>query len=633
MSTTLELLKKHWNFSSFRGAQQAVIEAVLEKKDVFVLLPTGAGKSLCYQLPALMNPGICLVISPLIALMEDQVKSLQEKGIGALMLSARLSRDETIRVFDNLRYGHYKLLYLSPEKLASPFIQEKIKELTLNLIAIDEAHCISQWGHDFRPSYLKISMLNEMHPDTPKIALTATATESVSKDIIDILELRNVQTFKGSYYRDNLYLSIQKRDNIRDRMLALVKSVDEPVIIYVGTRKQTHFYQDFLLKKQISSTLYHGGMSHESKSESLSLWKQEKCKVMVATNAFGMGIDKSNVRMIIHAHLPGSIENFVQEIGRAGRDGKDAFTWLLYNEQTLFQASWLIENSTVDAKFCIDVYAKLNEEHYLLIGDFSETIYSTDLQDFSSKYGFQLIQVYHALNHLQLEGILFCEQNSQRQSRVRVVEQSNKLIEIQSGNTPKGRVLQLLLRNYGGITERLTAINESQLAKKMNTGKSEAIRVLQILDYDKVIRYKRSSQTMNIRFLVPREDHFIYHKIKSRIEQRNRVKRKKLDDMKRFIETDHVCRQVQLLRYFGEKQEQPCGKCDVCQQPSGMTSADRQKLAGKIILLLEKAETMSLKDLSSRLEMEEEKLIKTLEILLEKNTIQLNLQNQFYLTQ
>jgi len=631
MSTALELLKKHWHFSSFREPQESIINAVLDKKDVFVLLPTGAGKSLCYQLPALMSDGVCLVISPLIALMEDQVKNLEAKNIKALMLSSRLNHHETVIAFDNLLYGDYKFLYLSPEKLESAFIQEKIGQLQLNLIAIDEAHCISQWGHDFRPAYLKISALDELHPNIPKIALTATATEAVSKDIIENLSLRNCEIYKSSYIRDNLHIRIQKKENVRKHLLKLVRAVEKPVIIYVGTRKSTLEYQRFLMHNGIKATSYHGGMSHEQKSESLRLWKDELCKVMIATNAFGMGIDKSNVRMIIHVHLPGSLENFMQEIGRAGRDGKSAVSYLLYNDHIIYEANQMMQHSLVSPEFCKNVYTKLNEANLIAFGELTEKLYSFDLQEFALRYLFKQSEVYHALSHLQQEGIVYYDQNTSRSSKVRIIEKNALLFQLQSARNIQGMLLQLLLRSYGGIHDHLTNINETLLAAKLNENKQSVINALIQLNADKVIQYKKSSHAMSIRFLVPREDNFVFQSIKKDIVQRNKVKNDKFKAVIDLINRDQVCRQAQLLLYFGENLEIPCGKCDVCEQKSKQNPIDHQLIADRVISLLRDSDPLDLSEISTGLELEEKRLVKTLELLVEKRSIDLNLQNQFYI--
>jgi len=365
MSTTLEILSKYWGYKSFREPQQAIVETILQKKSAFVMLPTGAGKSLCYQLPALMMDGVCLVISPLIALMEDQVQSLEKKGVKAIALSSKLNRHETIIAFDNLLFGNYKFLYLSPEKLQSAFVQDKLAQLNLSLIAIDEAHCISEWGHDFRPSYMKIPILNDLHPETPKIALTASATPKVKQDILENLQLAGAAIFEKSFARTNLSIQMLHRENIMGTMLQLLKGNDEPAIVYVGTRKDTIHFSNFLNRNGLRSAFYHGGLSHDQKTKALNSWKDEKQSIMVATNAFGMGIDKSNVRLIIHAHVPGSMENYMQEIGRAGRDGIKSTAYLLYNESLIYESENLIEKSIASPEFCKTVYSKLNDFYHI----------------------------------------------------------------------------------------------------------------------------------------------------------------------------------------------------------------------------------------------------------------------------
>lgn len=631
MSKAIELLKKHWGFNSFREPQEAIIKELLDKKDAFVLLPTGAGKSLCYQLPALLSDGVCLVISPLIALMEDQVKSLEAKGIKALMLSSKLNRHDTIVAFDNLQFGNYKFLYLSPEKLQSEFIQEKISQLHVNLIAIDEAHCISQWGHDFRPAYLKIPVLNEMHPHTPRIALTATATSLVKSDIIENLNLIHAKVFSGSYYRKNLQINIEKTADIRGRILKLVQSVDEPIIIYVSTRKSTLEYRQLLNAKQINATAYHGGLTYKQKTSALDEWSNENSKVMVATNAFGMGIDKSNVRMIIHAHLPNSIENFMQEIGRAGRDGKDAKTYLLYNENTIWESKNMIQKSTVSPEFCKMVYAKLNDYYQIANGEIQENLFSFDLQEFAVRYQFNLSEVYHALNHLHHEDIIFYDQNPNKSSRIKIVENASKLYEIQSAQNHQGRVLQLLLRTYGGIHEQFTPINEGLLAVKSGLDKKYIIKALHTLEKDKAIIYDKSSSVFTLRFLVPREDNFIFNTIKKNIQQRNQIKIEKLKAIQQMVSNDFICRQIQLLRYFGEKLDQPCGACDVCLRKNSNQTVDHKELADKVLRLLDLSKALDINEISTALSIDKRMIIKTLELLVEKRSIDLNLQNKFYI--
>ncbi len=631
MENSLELLKKHWGFDSFRQPQREIIASVVKGEDTFVLLPTGAGKSLCYQLPALMMDGVCLVISPLIALMEDQVNSLEKKGIKALLLSSKQNRHDTIIAFDNLMYGNFKFLYLSPEKLQSEFIQEKISQLSLNLIAIDEAHCISQWGHDFRSAYLKIPVLNELHPDIPKIALTATATTIVKQDIIENLALRSPKVFTGSYYRENLYIRIHKKEDVRSGMVSLLKSIDEPAIVYVGTRKNTIQYARFLTGNKIQATYYHGGLDSKQKSEALVKWKEEKSKVMVATNAFGMGIDKSNVRIIIHAHIPNSIENYMQEIGRAGRDGKASGTYLLYNENSIFESELLLEKSMVSPEFCRSVYEKLNDYFQIANGELSEEVFDFDLQEFALSYNFPFIKVYYALNHLHHEAVIYYDQNPSKTSRIKVIENNSKLFEVQSLQNIQAKVLQMLLRTYGGVHDQFIPINETLISSKLKQSKKDVTEALERLDKDKVIMYHKSSNKLKLSFLVPREDNFIFHMIRANITQRNKTKKAKSKALYDLIKNDQACRQMQLLRYFGETLEHPCGQCDVCRSKKKPEKIDYQELSDQVLGLIKKHKSLSLNEIDQFLQTDKVALVKTLQLLAERKFIDLNLQNKFYM--
>ena len=596
-----------------------------------VILPTGAGKSLCYQLPALVNNGICVVVSPLIALMEDQVRSLESMGIKALMLSSKLNRHETIIAFDNLMYGHYKFLYLSPEKMQSELIQNKISQLNLNLIAIDEAHCISQWGHDFRPAYLKIPELLDLSSDVPVIALTATATLEVEKNILENLQLSNYKIFKGSYVRNNLRIFLKKTEDIHGSLLRLLKASAEPVILYVGTRKKSIEYQQFLVSQGIKATYYHGGLNYEQKSISYNNWKNERVQVMVATNAFGMGIDKSNVRMILHTYIPSSVENFMQEIGRAGRDTKEAYTYLLWNESLQQQSSSMLERSVVSAEYCQRVYSKLNDYYQLIQGEVSDELFTFDLQDFAAHYDFHVYELYHALNHLHHENIIFYDQNPARSSKVKVIEKQSKLFEIQSLKTDQGRVLQLLLRSYGGIYDHFTSINEKFLSGKTGIPKWQVIKTLESMDQDGIINYQKASSLLKLKFLVPREDNYVYQNIRKNINQRNRVKIDKLKGMHELINNDRICRQQQLLTYFGEQLSEDCGKCDVCKNREVVKKINYKEISTRIMTLLRNKGQLDTNEIHVGLGTDKKAIVKSLELLMEKGFISVNLQNKFYL--
>lgn len=631
MDKAIELLKKHWGFTSFRSPQEEVIKTVLEKQDTLVILPTGAGKSLCYQLPALMTDGICLVISPLIALMEDQVRSLEAKGIKALMLSSKLNRHETIIAFDNLMYGNYKFLYLSPEKLQSDLIQQKVSQLSLNLIAVDEAHCISQWGHDFRPAYLKIPELLNFNIDIPVIALTATATPEVEKSIVENLQLPNPKVFKSSYIRNNLRLNFKRTEDIHGSVLRMIKSIEEPVIIYVGTRKKSIEYQQFLASNGIKATYYHGGLNYEQKTISYKNWKQEINQVMVATNAFGMGIDKSNVRMIIHTYIPSSVENYMQEIGRAGRDGKEAYTSLIWNESLMHQSKSMLDRSTVSPEYCKHVYTKLNDYYQIIRGELSDQLFQFDLQDFGARYGFNLYELYHALNHLHHENIIFYDQNPAKSSTVKVIEKQSKLFTVQSQSNDQGKILQLLLRSYGGIFDQFTSINERFLSVKSGISKTQVIQALESLDRDAVILFQKASSTLKLKFLVPREDNYVFQNIRKNIEQRNRVKEDKLKAMHQMIRDDQQCRQLQLLSYFDEHLVEVCGKCDICIANEIVKNVDYREVSKNILELLKTDATLGINDIQVALQIDKKHVVKSVELLVEKGFIALNLQNKFYL--
>jgi len=551
MNSAQNLLQKHWNYQTFLEPQEKIINAVIKKQNVIALLPTGAGKSACFQIPALMNDGVCIVVSPLIALMEDQVRSLQEKGLKAIALTSKLNLEETISAFDNLQYGNFKFLYLSPEKLQSEFIQEKISQLRVNLIAIDEVHCISQWGHDFRPAYLKIAILKKLHPNSNFIALTASATPKVLEDIISNLKLDDVKIFKKSFYRNNLEIKLINTENVFERLSHILLKITEPVIVYTGTRKSCIYISNFLNHKGFESTFYHGGLPMEDKITSIKKWTNQTTPIIVATNAFGMGIDKANVRAIIHMNIPNSIENYMQEIGRAGRDGKRSEVYLIYNNNTLYESDNYLKKGISDVKFCKVLYGKLNEHYQISTGEIQDKTYALNLQEFCSKYNLSVLKAFSALNNFEHENIIELYQNISKRSRLKIIVGNRYLFEYEKRNPKLEAILKVVLRNYGGTFEQLTSINENFIANKLNISKSEVIELLQILHKDKILVYIKAISNAEIRFLVPREDAFVMNRISGNIELRNKNKINKAKALAEYITNDKICRNIQLLRYFG----------------------------------------------------------------------------------
>lgn len=630
MNSSETILKKYWNHSEFRHPQKEIIEAVNNRQNVLALLPTGAGKSICFQIPALMQDGICIVISPLIALMEDQVTGLKNKGIKAIALTSKYNEDETIKAFDNLQFGGYKFLYISPEKLQSEFIQDKISQLKVSLIAIDEAHCISQWGHDFRPSYLKIPILKELQSEANFIALTASATPLVLEDIIKNLALKNLQVFKKSFHRNNLIYHVIKTESILEKLKKILSSFTEPIIIYTNTRKNCIQISNYLLGYNFKSNFYHGGLSNDEKLSALQNWMNEKFPIMVATNAFGMGIDKSNVRAVIHLNLANSIENYMQEVGRAGRDGIKSYAFLLYNDHTIFESENFMLKGMADTPFCREVYVKLNQQYQISPGEFSENTYTFNLQDFCSTYDLPILKTYTAISTFENENIIELQQFANKKSSLKIIVSNNFLFKYEASNSKLEALLKVILRNYGGTFEQFISINEGYIAKKLDTSKNQVIKWLEELHFDQVIIYNKSSNNAQLKFLVPREDKFVMHQISKDIDYKNRAKIAKLKAVIEFVLNDEICRNIKLLEYFGETNVAKCGLCDICTSKKKRNEKINLKfISEEILKLFHENLILSSQDIMNRLEFDQKYIIKTLELLIEKNTLRLTSQNKF----
>ncbi len=630
MDSIQDILNKYWNHKRFRDPQENIIKSVLNDHDVLTLLPTGSGKSLCFQIPALMKSGICIVISPLIALMEDQVSSLQKKGIKAIALTSKYNIEETIKAFDNLQFGNYKFLYLSPEKLQSEFIQGKIKQLKVNLIAVDEAHCISEWGHDFRPNYLKISILKESHPDTNIIALTASATPKVAKDIIDNLSLKNVQIFKKSFSRNNLIYNIFKTENTRGKLKQILAKIKEPVIVYTNSRKSCIDISNFLNQQNFKSSYYHGGLQNKDKLIAYENWMLEKTPIIVATNAFGMGIDKSNVRAVIHMNLPNSIENYLQEVGRAGRDNIQSYVYLLYNDSTIFNSTNYLNKGLASPKDHKEVYINLNQYYQISNGEFSEKPYEFNLNEFCLKYKLSLLKTKHVLNLLNHENIIELQQNAYKKSSIKIIVSNSYLLLYESKNNILDALLKVILRNYGGIFEQFIPVNESFIGKKLMVNKSKVIEWLNQLELDKIIIYNRATENVQLKFKVPREDNFVINKITKNIEQKNTVKTEKAHSMINYVQNDQICRNILLQRYFGETAMNKCNQCDVCSQSKTEIRKVNLKDVGYDILeLFNLNKILSFEEIQNQLKYEKKYVIKTLQLMIEHETIRLTSLNRF----
>ena len=627
MNTPLEILTKYWNFSEFRNPQEEIIQATLNRKNTVVLLPTGGGKSLCYQVPTLLLDGICIVISPLIALIQDQVNSLNNKNIKAIALTSQLNQEEIIIAFDNLQFGDFKFLYLSPEKLQSNFIQEKIKQLNVSIIAIDEAHCISEWGHDFRPSYLQLKILKELQPKATFMALTATATKKVLDSIKQNLEIEEATVFKKSFQRSNLNYTIITTENIYEKLLQIARKIEASIIIYTNSRKQTKEVCNFLLKNNLKSSYYHGGLLTSEKTISFNKWMSNETPIMVATNAFGMGIDKPDVRAVIHINTPNSLENFIQEAGRAGRDGKASYSFILTNKSNLFNATNRFTTTIASSKFVKVIYNHLNQYFNITLGELPTQLFDFSLQKFCFTYKLNLLQTYNAIKILKRESILSLDENYNKKSTLKILINNNQIFEYLNNQPSKNNLIKLILRSYGGIFDHYTIINEYMLSKKLNCSKREVVKHLNELHINGIVNYLYKNTTSKLLFLVARNDNYTINAISKNIEQQNNLKHEKLKATISYIQNTNTCRNVQLLTYFNEAINEPCGNCDVCNAKT-LSKNTTKTISNQIIALL-KENPLSSQQLTEVLNFSENEILNSLKILLEKNKITITSQNKF----
>ena len=632
MGAPIEILKKYWGHDVFRHPQEEIISSVLNGNDTLALLPTGGGKSVCFQIPTLVNDGICIVISPLIALMNDQVKNLNKKNIKAIALTSKLTPDEVIIAFDNLQFGNYKFLYLSPEKLQSELIQQKIKQLNVQLIAIDEAHCISEWGHDFRPSYLNISILREFFPQTPMIALTASATEKVAKDIVENLSLDTPKIFKKSFLRENLAYQIFEVEDKLFKVEQVLKKVKGSKIIYTNSRRSTVEISAQLNHLGYKTNFYHGGMKHDTKLQHYEDWLSEKTPIIVATNAFGMGIDKSDVRAIIHYNLPQSVENYLQEAGRGGRDGKKAFSVILKNKTDILNTKTRLQKNLPSIDFIKQVYFNLNQHFQIAYGEISEKKYGFNLPEFCEIYKTSIVVTFNALKILEQESILIIDDNIHRKSSVQFKISNQAIFDYCESNQSKSNLIKLLLRTYGGVFESPKTINVAYLAKNLSMTSSALTNQLKQLHQDEIIQFYNANNNTQIQFLVQREDDRTINVRSKNITQRNNQKIAKMDALIDFIETNTICRSKLLLTYFGEQNLADCEICDVClSNKNQKKKTNKEEISKEILMLLKNNKSLSSKEISSQIEASEKIVIFCLEILLEKNILAVTSHNKYTL--
>ncbi len=627
MQTALAILQKYWKHDQFRSLQNEIINSVVSGKDTLAILPTGGGKSICFQVPALMQEGICLVISPLVALMKDQVANLQARNIKAIALTGGIRSEEMIDLLDNCQFGNYKFLYLSPERLQSDWILDRIKNLPINLIAIDEAHCVSQWGHDFRPAYLKISDLKKHFQKVPFLALTATATPRVKADIITETGLQNPTVFQKSFARDNIaYMVIEAEDKLY-KIEQILKKNPEPSIIYVRNRRSCIDISNQLQSLGFKSTYYHGGLSPKEKDKNMALWMQEDAQVIVATNAFGMGIDKANVKTVIHIQLPDNIENYYQESGRAGRNGEKAFAVLLTSPSDALQAENQFLSNLPDKPFINSVFIKLCNYFQIAYGEGINEQFAFNLNHFCLKYNFTTLKTYNAIQFLDRQGIISLSQEFSEKISMQFLIPSKEVIRYISLNPNDEEIILTILRAYPGIYEMQTAFNLDFIAKKSNHKPTEVQAVLQKLKEKDIIEYHAKNNDASILFNEIREDERTINRVAKYLERQNQLKKEQLQSVLHYTKEKQTCKNRLILEYFGEKSDADCGICSYCISKTKVANSS-ENLSNSILTLLQ-TEELSSREIQERTHTDSTTVIELLQHLLEQEQIVIKANNKY----
>jgi ATP-dependent DNA helicase RecQ len=558
------ILQNYWGFTEFRFPQQSIIEACLANHDVLALLPTGGGKSICFQVPGMAKSGLCLVVSPLIALMKDQVENLKAKGIQAAAIYSGMPHHEIKTILENCYFGGIKFLYLSPERLATPIFKENLERLPITLLAIDEAHCISQWGHDFRPEFRKLKEVRQLIPDIPVLALTASATPKVQEDIMLQLGFKKKLVFKKSFERSNLRYIVRKTEDKYGKLLQSIQSLKASSLVYVRNRKKTEEIAKFLQENQINASFYHAGLTQDIREKRQEDWINNKVQVMVCTNAFGMGIDKPDCKLVIHFEMPDCLEAYYQEAGRAGRDGNIAYCLLLYHESDAIQARLKLEQQYPDASFLLEVYEQLNNHFKIPIGEFPEQYFSFDLLSFSLHIKQNPIKVSAALKLLSQSEIIHVSEGVYEGDRLKLDIEAGMVFELQKTNSTWYHIIQILLRTYGGLFENPVKIQPSLIAMKCNLSEQQLRLEIEKMQENGIVTFLTSNDSPKISFLHPRLDKKYLRINYQLIKERKEEETEKLEAMIEFGSNQNLCRSVQILHYFGELNAKNCGTCDVC---------------------------------------------------------------------
>ena len=619
----LEVLKNYWNFDQFRPLQEDIIQSVLARKDTLALLPTGGGKSICFQVPALAQEGICIVVSPLIALMKDQVYNLKMRGIEAKAIFSGMGKREIDYTLDNCVYGKVKFLYVSPERLKTDIFKERVQKMKVNLIAVDEAHCISQWGYDFRPPYLEIAEIRKLIPDVPVLALTASATEQVQEDIQEKLLFEKKNIFRKSFLRENISYSVFYEENKAERLLTISKKVGGTGIIYVRNRRKTREVAEFLYRNGISADYYHAGLTPDQRNAKQENWINNKTRIIVCTNAFGMGIDKPDVRFVVHLDLPDNLESYYQESGRAGRDEKKSYAVILYDKNDLEMLQKGIDKKYPSVKEIKRVYQALGYYFNLAVGAGENVSFDFDLNIFIKQFEFDAATAFNALKVLEAEGYIAITDAVFLAPRLQVTGNREALYKFEVENRKLEPLLKLILRSYEGVFDHFAKIDLNFISRQLNTDRNEIEKALLFIEQIGIIEYEPMKDKPQIIYLKPRfADDNLYINTNF-LKERKNIYKNNVESVIHYVENKLHCRSRVILNYFDEKETIDCGKCDICieKKKKDILDSDIKRIEDKIKIALMTSK-YSVKSIKNAIEKEKsEDVITVLRLLIDEGKL------------